>query len=210
MQILLRIFCVLFLGFLWTASAFAEPGVIRHQVREGDCIRSLLLRYNCLSSMLEYAQVRESFARLNPGIQYSGQLTAGAVLSVPSIKSGKKGCMAFQDARVVRVEFESIFLAERVRIHLDGPVLPDLFLLDKTLPMRVVCDFDGALPQPDLVREVDCQGRMIHKIRIGHEDKPYQRARVVLDVDENLMGRIEQEFFERESQFVLTIYEGGQ
>lgn len=210
MRISLRIFGALLLGLLWTASAFAEPGVIRHQAREGDSIRGLLLRYNCLSSMLEYAQARETFARLNPGILHSGQLTVGSVLSVPSIKAGKKGCMAFENARIVRVEFESAFLAERVRIHLDGPVLPNLFMIDKISPVRVVCDFDGALPRPGLAREVDCQGRMIHKIRIGHEDKPYQRARVVLDVDENLTGRIEQEFFERESQFVLTIYEGGQ
>lgn len=202
----LQILSILLVALFWTASAYAQPEVVRHQVREGDNIRSLLLKYNCLSSMLEYAQARETFDRLNPDILHSGQLAVGAVLPVPSIKSGRKGCLAFENVRIVRVEFESTFLAERIRIHLDGPVLPDLFMIDK----RVVCDFDGTLPQSGLVREIDCQGRMIHKIRIGHEDKPYQRARVVLDVDENLTGKIEQEFFERESQFVLTIFEGSQ
>jgi len=70
-----------------------------------------------------------------------------------------------------------------------------------------VCDFDGALPMADLPREILCQGRMVQKIRVGHEDKPFKRARIVLDVVEPLIGRIEQEFFEQESLFTITVFE---
>lgn len=208
-QIFSRIFSACLLGLLWTAAAFAQPGTVHHQVREGDSIRALLLRHNCLSSMLEYAQAREAFARLNPGIQYSRQLSPGSTVSVPAIKTGTAGCLAFENVQIVRVEFESTFSAERVLIHLDGPALPDLFSIDKIPPPRVVCDFDGATMRPGLSREVDCRGRMIHKIRIGQEDKPYPRVRVVLEMDKNLAGKVEQEFFERESLFMLTVFESG-
>ena len=102
------------------------------------------------------------------------------------------------------------FSVERIRIHLDGPVLPDLFTIDKIPPPRVVCDFDGVLMVSGLAREMDLQGRMIRKVRIGQEDRPYPRTRVVLEMDKNLAGRIEQEFFEKESLFVLTVFESGQ
>ena len=206
----LRIFSLVLPTLLWTAAAFAQPGVVRYQVREGDSIRGLLLRHNCLSSMLEYAQAREAFTRLNPGIQYSRQLSPGDTVSVPSMKTGDNGCLAFENVRIVRVEFESAFSAERIRIHLDGPVLPDLFTIDKIPPPRVVCDFDGVLMVSGLAREMDLQGRMIRKVRIGQEERPYPRTRVVLEMDKNLAGRIEQEFFEKESLFVLTVFESGQ
>ena len=61
-----------------------------------------------------------------------------------------------------------------------------------------------------LAREMDLQGRMIRKVRIGQEERPYPRTRVVLEMDKNLAGRIEQEFFEKESLFVLTVFESGQ
>lgn len=51
---------------------------------------------------------------------------------------------------------------------------------------------------------------MIRKVRIGQEERPYPRTRVVLEMDKNLAGRIEQEFFEKESLFVLTVFESGQ
>ena len=63
---------------------------------------------------------------------------------------------------------------------------------------------------------VDSRGESIHrtgpalwqqKIRVGHEDKPFKRARIVLDVVEPLIGRIEQEFFEQESLFTITVFE---
>ena len=38
-------------------------------------------------------------------------------------------------------------------------------------PVRVVCDFDGALPEAGLQRDVDVQGRMIRRIRLGHEEE---------------------------------------
>jgi len=124
-------------------------------------------------------------------------------------KSSGKACLFFEEQRIVRVEFEAFASAERVRIYLDGPVLPDLFTLKTALPVRVVCDFDGALPAADLAREIPCDGRMVRKIRVGHEDKPFKRARIVLDVEEPLIGRIEQEFFEQQSLFTITVFENS-
>ena len=188
----------------------AGPAAVRHKVVEGDCIRGLILGANCVASMSEYTRAREAFARLNPELFHSALLVPGATVSVPvlSRKPGK-GCLSFREQRVVRVEFESLEAAERVLVHLDGPVLPDVFTLKQTLPVRVVCDFDGALPEAGLQREMETGGRMVRKLRVGHEDKPFKRARVVLEVDDALAGRIDQEFFEQESLFVLTVHEAA-
>jgi len=135
-------------------------------------------------------------------------LAPGVDVSVPvSSKKPGRNCLAFDEQRIVRIEFETLASAEMVRVYLDGPVLPDVFTLKTADPVRVVCDFDGALPQSDLPRDILSDGRMVHRIRVGHEDKPFKRARVVLDVEENLIGRIEQEFFEQESLFIITIFD---
>lgn len=181
-----------------------------HKVAEGDSIRGLLLKYGCVSSMLDYSRAREAFGKLNPGLFHSALLTPGATVQVPESKPGKgERCLPFEELRIVRVDFETTPGAEHVRIHLDGPVLPDVFVLKQTPPVRVVCDFDGTLPQAGLVREMPVEGRIVRKIRIGHEDKPFKRARVVMEVEESLAGRIEQEFFEKESLFVVTVFEGA-
>lgn len=206
-----RLLCCVALALIVPAQALAAGQSARaHRVAEGDSIRQLLLRYGCVTSMVEYSAARDAFARLNPGISHSMLLAPGADVSVP-VSTGQKGrsCLAFEEQRVVRVEFESLASAERVRVYLDGPVLPDVFTLKTALPVRVVCDFDGALPQADLARDIACDGRMIKRIRVGHEDKPFKRARVVLDVEEGLIGRIEQEFYEQESLFTITIFDAS-
>lgn len=206
-----RLLCCVFFALLVPAQALAAGQSARaHRVAEGDSIRQLLLRYGCVTSMGEYAGAREAFARLNPAISHSMLLAPGTDVSVP-VSTGQKGrsCLAFEEQRVVRVEFESLASAERVRVYLDGPVLPDVFTLKTALPVRVVCDFDGALPQADLPRDIACDGRMVKRIRVGHEDKPFKRARVVLDVEEGLIGRIEQEFYEQESLFTITIFDAS-
>jgi hypothetical protein len=198
----------------WNGSAAlaGEFGSRTHRVVAGDTIRGLLLGTVCVSSMQEYALARDAFVKLNPAIMYSGLLVPGSMISVPT-RQGKhvRGCLPFGEQRVVRVEFETVPSGERVRVYLDGPVLPDVFMLKNGLnpgiPARVVCDFDGALPLDGLAREVPAGGRMVHHLRIGHQDKPYKRARVVLEIDESLAGRIEQEFVEQESLFLLTVHE---
>lgn len=202
--------CLLFaLSAPWSVFA-AEQSVRLHRVAEGDSIRQLLLRYGCVTNMGEYAKAREAFAKLNPALFHSALLTAGTDISVPVGAENKgKSCLVFEEQRIVRVEFESMANAERVRVYLDGPVLPDVFTLKTAVPVRVVCDFDGALPQSELPRDIACDGRLVHRIRVGHEDKPFKRARVVLDVEESLIGRIEQEFFEQESLFTITIFDAS-
>ena len=191
-------------------SAVGAESVLHRVVRQEDCIRSLLLESNCVTSMSDYALLRGAFSKHNPEIFHSEQLEPGTPVSVPVMFRGSdRGCLTFRDQRVVRVGFEAEAAREKVYIHLDGPVLPDVFTLRKTLPVRVVCDFDGTLPEADLQRETETGGRLVRKIRVGHEDKPFRRARVVLEVDETLSGRIEQEFFEQESLFVLTVHEVG-
>jgi hypothetical protein len=201
----------LILGLVLTCAVPAASGaesVLHRVVREGDCIRSLLLESNCVTSMSDYASLREAFGRHNPEIFHSELLEPGKPVSVPVLYRGSDpGCLTFRDQSVVRIGFEAEAVREKVYIHLDGPVLPDVFTLRKTLPVRVVCDFDGTLPEADLQRDMETDGRLIRRIRVGHEDKPFRRARVVLEVDETLSGRIEQEFFEQESLFVLTVHE---
>lgn len=200
--------------FLWVVLAcplasLAGQQIQAHRVAPGDSIRSLLLRHGCVRSMEAYATARQELSRLNPGLTHSGMLVPGSTIRIPS--RGKKGgrCLTYAEQHVIRVEFEATPRAERVRIYLDGPVLPDAFTLKTTLPVRVVCDFDGVLPLSELPRAMDCQGRLIHKIRVGHEDKPFPRARVVLDIDQSVAGRIEQEFFEQESMFQITVHEAS-
>ncbi|MDO9584635.1 MAG: hypothetical protein Q7J24_16240 [Desulfomicrobium sp.] len=203
--------CCILVAFCIPGSLFASEQSVRvHRVAEGDSIRQLLLQYGCITSMGEYAEIRDAFSKSNPGIFHSALLTMGADVSVPvSAKKSGKSCLVFEEQRIVRVEFEALTSAERVLVYLDGPVLPDVFTLKTAVPVRVVCDFDGALPQSDLPRDISCDGRMVHRIRVGHEDKPFKRARVVLDVEESLIGRIEQEFFEQESLFTITIFDAS-
>jgi len=199
----------LILAFLVPAGcplAAGQPSV-RHKVVQGDCIRSLLLGSNCVTSMSQYFSVREAFAGLNPGVFHSALLVPGTEVSVPVLFKSAAGCLAFREQRIVRIEFEGGGAVEKVLVYLDGPVLPDVFTLKQTQPVRVVCDFDGVLPEAGLQREIDTPGRMVRKLRVGHEDKPFKRARVVLEVDDTLAGRITQEFFEQESLFVLTVHE---
>jgi hypothetical protein len=200
-------FLSLLLALAWTVPGAARAGSALHRiVREGDCIRSLLLDSNCVTAMADYVALRAAFARQNPGLFHSALLTPGSAVTVPVLSEGRdQGCLTFREQRVVRIDYEGEASRERVFVYLDGPVLPDVFTLEKTQPVRVVCDFDGTLPEADLPRDVDTGGRMIRKIRVGHEDKPFRRARIVLDVD----GRIEQEFFEQKSLFVLTVHEIG-
>jgi len=187
----------------------AEHAASTHKVTEGESIRSLILHYGCVASMNEYSQARAAFATLNPGIFHSALLVPGSTISVPMLAKGSgSGCLSFQEQHIVRVEFEAGAVTEKVRVYLDGPVLPDMFVLKKDSPVRVVCDFDGTLPLAGLPREILSQGRMVRKIRVGHEDKPFKRARIVLEVEESLTGRIEQEFFEQESLYLITVHEG--
>ena len=209
----IRFLCVLllcaFFAFWPQASLFAAEQAARsHKVVEGESIRQLLLKNNCVTSMVEYATIRDAFAKLNPGIFHSALLLPGSTVSVPVLANGAgKTCLSLEEQRIVRVEFESLASFERVRIYLDGPVLPDVFTLKTAVPVRLVCDFDAALPQEGLPRDIACEGRLVKRIRVGHEDKPFKRARVVLDVEEPLVGRIEQEFIEQQSLFIITLFD---
>ena len=211
----IRFLCVLLLWVLFASwplpSLFAAEHAVRsHKVVEGESIRQLLLKNNCVTSMVEYARIRDAFAGLNPAIFHSALLLPGSTVSVPVFADGpNKTCLTLEEQRIVRVEFESLASFERVRIYLDGPVLPDVFTLKTALPVRLVCDFDAALPQDGLTRDIACEGRLVKRIRVGHEDKPFKRARVVLDVEEPLVGRIEQEFFEQQSLFTITLFDAA-
>lgn len=201
---------ILFIACTAGSALAAGPAAVKHKVVEGDSIRGLILSANCVTTMSEFTRAREAFAQLNPELFHSALLVPGSTLSVPVLfKKPGRGCLSLREQRVVRVEFESLGTAERVLVYLDGPVLPDVFTLKQTRPVRVVCDFDGALPEAGLQREMDTGGRMVRKLRVGHEDKPFKRARVVLEVDETLTGRIVQEFFEQESLFILTVHEAS-
>lgn len=195
--------CVMVL-ILANVPARAESTV--HRVVAGDTLRGILTRYNCVRSMARYSQLREEFARLNPAIFHSGMLVEGMDIQVPRGDKGG-GCLQGALARVVRLEFEAGTTSETVRVYLDGPVLPDLFMLKTQSPHRLVCDFDDTLPRADLVREMPVEGRLVRKIRVGHEDKPFRRARIVLELEDVLAGRVEQFFFERESLFAVTVHE---
>lgn len=205
------LFCCVCLFFLacpatgWSGEQFTRKS---YRVAAGDSIRSLLLKNNCIQSMLDYSNAREAFAQFNPGITYSLVLSPGASITLPtSSTAGGKGCLSYHENKLVRVEFETTTLGEQVRVYLDGPVLPDLFVLRDELPVRIVCDFDGVVPQANLGKPIACNGRLISGIRIGHDDKPFKRTRLVLDVNDKAVGRVEQEFFEKESLFLITVLE---
>lgn len=199
------------LGFSsWNRAVAADDSANARPYRlvAGDTIRSVLLRTNCVRSMEEYSRLREAFARLNPGLEYSQKLIPGRMVRVPwDGSSDRRGCLTPALARIVRVEHESFSTMEKVRVFLDGPVLPDVFMLKEPLPWRLVCDFDESLPRPGLERVIDCGGRLVSRVRIGHETAPFRRARVVMDVADSLVGRVEQVFFERDSVFEIIVHE---
>lgn len=192
------------LGCAGIVSAWA--GTTMYRVAEGDTIRSILLHATCVASMNEYSGLRAEFARLNPKIFHSGMLATGQEVLLPRGEH-RKGCAQIRLGQVVRVEFEPGATSEKVLIYLDGPLLPDLFLLKNQSPHRLVCDFDEALPGEDLKRDLVAPGRLVRGLRIGQETAPFRRTRIVLDLEENLVGQVEQIFFEEESLFVLTLHE---
>ncbi len=191
-------------------AAPATPAAREHRIVAGDSIRAILLRYNCITSMREYVHARRAFAQLNPAVAHSGALVPNARVRVPVYRKQESSCLRFREGRIVRIEFEVHEAKEKVSIYLDSPVLPDLFMLDGVPPGRVVCDFDGTLPENGLRRDVECHGRLVRRIRVGHDDKPYKRARVVLDVEHTLFGHVDQKFFEQDSVVVLTIHEASE
>lgn len=204
--------CGVWLGLFVPSSVQAVASdatlLTSHQAQPEDTIRGLILRYNCVRSMIQYGALREDFRRANPQIQHSGQLALHDVVRVPGKIAARSGaCLNADVLQMVRVEFENLGTQEAVRIYMDGPILPEVFLLKREPPHRVVCDFDGALPHPDLQREIFCPGRLIRSIRVGHEDKPFKRARIVLEIDEAVAGHVEQVLFEQQSLFVLTVHE---
>ena len=183
---------------------WAETAVYR--VVEGDTIRGILLRTACATSMTAYADLREAFRHLNPQLVHSGMLVAGQDIVILREKQ-RPACLQSTLGQVVRVEFESQVTSEKVRIYMDGPVLPDVFLLKNQSPHRLVCDFDEILPGDGLEREFIAPGRLVRALRIGHEDTPFQRARLVFDLEESLVGQVEQFFYDQESMFELTLHE---
>lgn len=191
-------------GLVWAAEDFKRQS---YTIAPEDSIRSIILTHTCVTSMQDYTHARKAFGQLNPKISYSHQLQAGATVIVPVFKKPGPDCLSFRSVQIMRVDFEARADRELVYIYLDGPILPDLFTLDDQSLTRVVCDFDGALPVPDLEREYEDLGRLVHKIRLGHEDKPFAKARIVLEVASSLAGRIESEFVEHESLFILTVIE---
>lgn len=198
--------------FLWIMGAacpvWAGAGLLAHKVVAGDSIRSLLLTYSCVRSMSDYAKIKEEFVKVNPGVTFSGELKAGGTILVPAAGSKKDGgCLSPEELRLVRVEFEILPGKELIRLYLDGPVLPDMFMLRDSMPLRMVCDFDVTLPAAGLQREMETQGRLVRRIRVGHQDKPFKRARVVLELDQDQAGRVDQEFFEKSSMFLITVRE---
>lgn len=183
-----------------------EFGRKSHRVAAGETIRSLILENNCITTMLDYSRAREAFAEFNPTVPYSLELKQGSSVTVPTGAGNTgSGCLTYREQKIVRIDFESNSLGEQIRVYLDGPVIPDLFVL-KNDPVRVVCDFDGVQPAADLQRAIDCNGRMVQRVRVGYEEKPLKRARIVLDVNDQTVGRIEQEYFEKESLFLITVF----
>lgn len=198
---------IVFLGGIAVALAAEDFKRQEYRVKEQDSIRSIILTHTCITSMPEYIRARKVFGTLNPQIFYSHQLQAGSLVTVPIFQRPSPGCLAFRPVQIMRVEFESRGNKEQVYIYLDGPVWPDLFTLPDQSQTRVICDFDGALPGHDLEREYEVPGRLVRKIRVGHETKPFVRGRVVLETDPALTGEILSRFVEHESVFVLTIVE---
>lgn len=201
-------FCLGTMPIYAQAEESASTRLVPHQVQKTDTIRGLLLRYSCVRSMTQYSALREEFRHANPQILHSGHLASQASVLVPGTRATQgTACLRADTVQVVRVECEHFGAQDCVRIYVDGPVLPEVFLLKHEPPVRVVCDFDQAVLLSDIPKEIDCAGRLIQRVRVGHEDTPVARARIVLEINPALAGEVEQTFFEQQSLFMLTVHE---
>jgi len=93
---------------------------------------------------------------------------------------------------------------EKVFFLLSGFYPPEIFGLKGENP-RVVCDFFNIRLGDVLPGEIDTNGALIHSIRVGvHEASP-PKVRVVLDLAPDRDYDIQQEFFQEERVFLITV-----
>lgn len=109
------------------------------------------------------------------------------------------------DPLLREIRFEKVSdTEEKVFFMLNGFYPPKVFGLKGDDP-RVVCDFLNTRLGSAANRLIDTQGALIQSIRVGVHTSFNFKIRVVMDLVPNRDYDIQQEFFQEESVFLITV-----
>jgi hypothetical protein len=110
---------------------------------------------------------------------------------------------------LTQIQFKQISdTEEKVVFQLNGFYPPELFGLQGENP-RIVCDFLntrlGKVSNP----VITTNGKLIKNIRVGVHASSAPKIRVVLDLNPDRDYDIQQQFFRKESIFIITVSHKG-
>jgi hypothetical protein len=83
---------------------------------------------------------------------------------------------------------------------------PETFALEGEKP-RLICDFFAASLHKDIDREIEVNGDLIKKIRIGRHENPEKKVRIVMDLVPDQEYVVEHIFYKKEKLYTLVIKE---
>jgi len=93
---------------------------------------------------------------------------------------------------------------EKVFFVLNGFYPPEVFSLKGDMP-RLICDFKNVRPGETIHKILETNGNLILRIRVGIHTSPTPKTRVVLDLAAHKNYAVEQNFFQQDNTYVLTI-----
>lgn len=114
------------------------------------------------------------------------------------------GSLLANDGRIEEIIYQGTGKgSESVIFFLNGPYLPKAFALKGDNP-RVVFDFPDTAPSASVARNIEANGAMVQKIRMGvHKDK----TRVVIDLVPPGQYHFKQDFSEKDNVLTIRLYQ---
>jgi SH3-like domain-containing protein len=110
------------------------------------------------------------------------------------------------DIGAVGVDLNASRKEEIVKILLNSFLPPETFALEGEKP-RLICDFFAASLHKDIDREIEVNGDLIKKIRIGRHENPEKKVRIVMDLVPDQEYVVEHIFYKKEKLYTLVIKE---
>ena len=102
------------------------------------------------------------------------------------------------------IRFEHSVQEEKVFLQLNGFYPPEVFAIKGEKP-RMVCDFKNVRLSETIEKVTETKGNLILRIRVGIHTAPAPKTRVVLDLVPHKNYTIEQNFFQQDNTYVLSI-----
>lgn len=97
---------------------------------------------------------------------------------------------------------------ERIRFHIAGKVIPEIFTLGGENP-RVILDFFNTLGTDNLQNKTEVHGELVKSIRVGKHLQPKKKIRVVVDMQPEVSYQFTKQLRDDGKIFELTIQREG-